>query len=68
MIIQFDLESQESTDSTEALDELKALLRFVSDELKLGSELAIVVADPLSERLSLSHIVGYLSLSICKTL
>ena len=68
MILQFDLESQESTDSTEALDELKALLRFVSDELKLGSELAIVVADPLCERLSLNHIVGYLGFSIGKAL
>jgi hypothetical protein len=68
MILQFDLESQESADSTEALDELKALLRFVSDELKLGSELAIVVADPLSERLSLNHIVGYLGFSIGKAL
>ena len=68
MILQFDLESQESTDSTEALDELKALLRFVSDELKLGSELAIVVADPLSERLSLNQIVGYLGFSIGKAL
>jgi hypothetical protein len=48
MILKFDLESQESTDTTETLDELKALLRFVSDELKLGSELAIVIADPLS--------------------
>ena len=68
MILQFDLESQESTYSTEALDELKALLRFVSDELKLGSELAIVVADPLSERLSLNHIVVYLGFSIGKAL
>jgi hypothetical protein len=68
MILQFDLESQESTDSTEALDELKALLRFVSDELKLGSELAVVSADPLSERLSLNHIVGYLGFSIAKAL
>ena len=48
MILKFDLESQESTDTTESLDELKALLRFVSDELKLGSELAIIIADPLS--------------------
>jgi len=48
MILKFDLESQESTDTTESLDELEALLRFVSDKLKLGSELAIVIADPLS--------------------
>jgi hypothetical protein len=48
MILKFDLESQESTDTTETLDELKALLRFVSDELKLSSELAIVITDPLS--------------------
>jgi hypothetical protein len=48
MILKFDLESQESTDTTESLDELEALLRFVSDELKLCSELAIIIADPLS--------------------
>jgi hypothetical protein len=68
MILKFDLESQESTDTTEALHELEALLRLVRDELELRSILGIVIADPLSERLSLNDVVGDLGLRISKGL
>lgn len=57
MVLEFDLESQEPTDTSEALHELEALLRFVGNELKFGSKAGIVIAKPLGERLSLYHII-----------
>jgi hypothetical protein len=49
-ISEFDLVSQESSDSSESLDELEALLRLVSDEFNFSSVVGVVVAEPLSQR------------------
>jgi hypothetical protein len=57
MILKFDLISQEPSDSSESLDELKAFLRFVGDELKFCTKVGIVIADPLCKRFSLYHFV-----------
>jgi hypothetical protein len=69
MILKFDLISQEPSDSSESLDELKTFLRFVGDELKFGTKVGIVIADPLCKRFWFSHyIVWYLSFCIAEDL
>lgn len=68
MILQFDLVSQESADSSESLHELESFLRLVGDELQLRSELGVVGAEPLGKRLSLDHVVGDLGVGIAEEL
>ncbi len=57
VLVKFDLISQETTDATEALHELEALLRLVCDELNLNSEASVVVTEPLGQRVLLKDVV-----------
>lgn len=48
-ILESDLVSQDTTDSSETFTELHSLLRTISDEFQVGSELAIVLGQPFQE-------------------
>lgn len=52
-----DLVPEETADTTEALDELRALLRAVGDELEVRAELLVLIGEPLEQRLGLNDLL-----------
>ena len=57
MIIKLYFIPEEPTNTTESLNELVPLLRFVSNELYLSSVVFEVVAKPFSKVIFLNHII-----------
>jgi hypothetical protein len=49
------LVSEETSDTTEALNKLEALLGLVSNKFNLGSEVLEIVAQPFSQVVLLHH-------------
>lgn len=52
-----DLVPKQAADATEALDELRTLLRAVGHELQVGTELLVLVCEPFEERLRLGGLL-----------
>lgn len=52
-----DLVPEEPADPAEALDELRALLRAVRDELEVRAEFAVLLREPLEQRLRLADLL-----------
>jgi len=51
-----------TSNSTEALDELRALLRPIGDDFQRCAELFVIVGKPFEQRTALSHFHFYLRL------
>ena len=68
MLVELDLVSEETSDATETLHELEALLRLVSDKLNLNTEATVVITEPLSQRVLLNDIVVLACLLILEVL
>jgi len=52
-----DFVSQDTADSTKALDELCAFLRLVRDKFEVGTKLGILLGEPLQQALWLTNLV-----------
>jgi len=49
MVLEFDLISEESTDTTETLNELETFLRFICNKFNFATKAVIVIAEPFSK-------------------
>jgi len=59
---------EESTYTTEALNELETFLRFVCDEFNFRTKLGIVIANPFRQRFLFHHIIVGVCLRILEEL
>ncbi|KAK7688989.1 hypothetical protein QCA50_007680 [Cerrena zonata] len=56
---EIDLVSEQTTNSTETLDELSTFLRLVGDEFEVGTELLVLLGEPFKKRLRFDDLLHF---------